>query len=263
MQIITWGEVVERKTPVDTEGEQERVEDPTEIAAMIRRVVTMSWRDAVFTYDELADHLTMNGAVLSEDVRERDEYFEQVIMDIWHTRKELARAAGEALPSLVRAKKDGSNMVGIAVPGNAVEAAVPVETEVAEVIVLPQDAESEAEPVVNEHMRMARLTMGVFLNEAGHKGRSVKRSDLVELLGGQDQIDYKVLRQMLEELMDNGYVEARRLGDRRDAPIWYRMPDGVMEAITEAADDQGVTAAEHMSEMIDYIFRNRVDEEVV
>lgn len=242
MQTITRGEVIERPIRTGEDGDIEPIDDPAEIAAMVRRVVTLTWRDAVFTYDELADHLMMNGAVLPENIQERDDYFEQIIIDIWHTRKALARAAGEALPSLVRVEQHGVDMIGVAT------SRIP-DTIADEPVVQQQEVVVSPEVPLDERVRMASITLGAFIND-GYKGRPMRRRDLVELLGGADEIDYKVFGQMLQALMSNGYLAAERQGGERNAPIWYKVPEGVTEELTEQADEGSLSAA------IDYIFRD-------
>lgn len=242
MQTITWGEVIERPVRTGEDGDSEPIDDPTEIAAMVRRVVTIVWRDAVFTYDELADHLKMNGAVLPKDVRERDAYFEETIIEIWHTRKALARAAGEALPSLVRAENGGVEMIGIAT-SRALDMIAD------EPIVQQEEEPTSSELPTDERVRMALITLSAFISDE-YRGRPIRRRDLVELLGGADEINYKALGQMLRELMANGYLTAEHQGGVREAPIWYKVPEGVTDELIEQVGEGS------LSTVIDHIFRN-------
>ena len=242
MQTITWGEVIERPVRTGEDSDTEPIDDPAEIAAMVRRAVTIIWRDAVFTYDELADHLMMNGAVLPENIQERDDYLEQTIIDIWHTRKALARAAGEALPSLVRAEQNGVDMIGVAT------SRMP-DTIADEPVVQQQEVVVSPEVQLDERVRMASITLGAFISD-GYKGRPMRRRDLVELLGGADKIDYKAFGQMLQALMGNGYLAAERQGGVRNAPIWYKVPEGVTGELAEEVREGSLPKA------LDYIFRN-------
>lgn len=74
------------------------VTDPSEVSSIIRRAVTIMWRNQAFTYDELAAHLARNYVLLPESVVERDELFEQTIEQLWHREKELALTDSHAVP---------------------------------------------------------------------------------------------------------------------------------------------------------------------
>ncbi len=76
----------------------------------------MSWKDCVFTLDELHGHLIKNFVKYPVPAGEEREWLEEVIYGLWRAQKELARVAGGELPTIINAEIDDRQHYGIVTP---------------------------------------------------------------------------------------------------------------------------------------------------
>jgi len=233
--------------------EAELVTDPIEIEAIIRRAVTLLWKESIFTYDELAAHLNKNYAVLPSSIKERDELFETTIQKLWLTQKELARVALAPLPTRVRYynPKTRQKYHGIIVPyfDKPVEAPAPHEDAVQTFLPVQRRVHTESPAGLGEVIELSEKQPGfstleiaqrIFDAFTSSKGRETvigvqKLRSLVvtERPATQlDDIDF-VMRKMVE----NGYVTMRKTGKNKDTR-WNAVMDEVtkQEVLSDIED---------------------------
>jgi len=234
--------------------EAELITDPIEIEAIIRRAVTLLWKESIFTYDELAAHLNKNYVILPSSIKERDELFETTIQKVWLTQKELARVALTPLPTRVRYydSKTRQKYHGIIVPyfDKPVETPAPREetsiqpspivqrrtriespTELGEVIEL-----SEKQPGFST-LEIARRIFDAFTHIKGREtviGVQKLRSLLVTERPATrlDDVDF-----VMKKMAENGYVTMRKTGKNKDTR-WNAVMDEAtkLEVLSDIED---------------------------
>jgi len=220
---------------------EDLITDEVEIRNIIRRAVTISWQDCVFSLDELADRLGRNGVVLPTRRQTRNEYLMEAIEDLWHQQKELARVALQPLPTLVRTRLGQIPHYGIVIPMHEVETAAVVEAplpsiEAEEVVVdLPvisaEAFQEKLHPL--DRAGVARAIIDKLMSESRDSPRFLYGDFVAGLKNSFPGTESATCRSVLRALVENGYVQTYPTGRKRKK----HSPDTWVEMSVEIRDE--------------------------
>lgn len=220
--------------PPDTIDPAEAITDPEEILGMIRRAVTISWQDQAFTYDELAQRLTKNSAVLPEAATAREEFFEDAMQDIWHQQKELARIAMQPIPTRLRYTDPNTKTVyhGIVTP---VTKKAP---ELTPVVIAPEpEQHKETVTVLSERRpaltapEVARILLEKFTERAVYDTILDVKKLTESLLAERPATAAETIKITLREMSDNGYITWRNTGTKKHPRMRIVMSQDVKQDV--------------------------------
>lgn len=256
----------ERLQEYATADESDFITDEDEIRATIRRAVTMSWQDSVFTLDELHGHLIKNFIKLPVPESERNEWLEAVIYDIWQTRRELARVANGVLPTIINRKMSGAHYYGIVEPQphpNENDAPVYNEPEPAPAVIEalieetnepcesnqqyapvasivdiePELAKHETPAILTRHSEIAAKIFEQYIqsNEAAPRFEVVH---LMKLFCNQDMAAKpKDVRHVIKIMTENGYIRSYTTGKNKSQRTWWGMDADIKQEIVEQVEE--------------------------
>lgn len=252
---------VDEITDLNQMDEAELVTDPNEIMGIIRRAVTILWNNSLFTYDELAAHLKRNYIELPESVAERDEFLETAIQSIWHTQKELARAAFTTLPTRLRHfdTKTHQTLHGLAVPLSL--DFIPIANEPAETIIRqPGMSVSPIADVIEINEKQPGFTQPEIAKRIFEI--MMKTNELETVIGVQKlKAIIKAERPLTEAsfvdtvigtMVENGYVMLRKTGHKRNTRRNVVMVQATKHEVQADIED-GI-----FDEGLNYIFNKNV-----
>lgn len=229
---------------------QDVISDPAEIHALIRRAVILSWKDQLFSYDELAHRLAINGVQLELTTEERDAWFEQTILELWHTQKELARTALQPLPTLVRNNEYEADLIGIVTPGETPEPSRVIDDVKSPEIIeaRPQTIKpTTPERTVTKEIAAQDIARIVFylLTQTSEESSKVQYSQVVEAARSiQPTINPKLIRSVVQTMLENGYITSYLTGHKKKSNRWLVMDadtkQDVIEEINEGTFERGL-----------------------
>jgi len=197
--------------------------DREEAVAIIRRAVTILWKDQAFTYDELTNHLEKNYVVLPELEDEKRELYEEALLHIWHQQKEIACIALQPLPTRLRYLDNETNetLHGIIIPA---QRAVPqaheaIDEEESDATV----ANAKDGDVIDITKNQPKLTSVEIAKLLFERLTEVAVYDTVikikkisdEIIRFNPSADPSVIDEVIKKMVDNGYVVIRNTGKKK------------------------------------------------
>lgn len=256
----------ERYLEYEQAAEEDFITDEDEIRATIRRVVTMSWKDSVFTLDELHGHLIKNFVKYPVPAGEEQAWLEGVIYDLWRSQKEMARVAGVAMPTIINTKIEGKHHFGIIEP--ITETGVP-ELDVAPALVSPapevKEADDQVQLVVVESkpeqqsdiaelddsvspelditpptLRPSEVAARIF-DEYTKDHADDSEFDMTYLMNlfktSECNAEPKDVRSVIKTMEDSGYIHSYTTGKKKSQRTWWRMDADVKaDVLADMAD---------------------------
>lgn len=224
----------------DTTEATEFITDEDEIRDIIRRAATMSWRDSIFSFDELAERLRRNDVVLPVPRNERDAYFEAVLDSIWHQQKELARIALQPLPTRVRYMLGKVEHHGIVIPDQQVAVPEVVGSLVSETEESGSEIQADEEPKILDGCDVARMIFDELMSSSDTTPRMVVGDFVVKLRNEYPDTPGALFRSVVREMVDNGFVTTYATGKRRQQKQWIAMPADVRADVLEELAERGL-----------------------
>ncbi len=248
MQVVKFGERIEH-TYSEVSDDEELIVDPNEIEAIIRRAITISWLNTIYTHQELEDILLANSVQLPYDPKRRAEYFDEVIARIWHKQQELARAAMQPIPTLFRGIVEGTPHLGIVIPEVTIGSSGTdrVSETTTELMLIEEAQKLEAATIVDSKL-IADKILTYMTNDHGRL--PIDRQKLPELIVSDTgiRVDGAALRHSLRILLDNRLVSIYTTGSKKSSRQWVKLGEDVDTDIKEMRDE----GTYHP--MLDYIF---------
>ncbi|MDB5176819.1 MAG: hypothetical protein JWN75_487 [Candidatus Saccharibacteria bacterium] len=260
-QIVFTGELLTITPNSNNEHEDgyEPVTDVNEIKAIIRRAVTITFKDYLFNHDELATLLNNNDVVLPVPMDERNEWLDQMIGDILHDQQEIARVALSTLPRLIRTPYEGDELLGIVIPNQIqyVETVESTALNAAAVTELPSAANDEviqptrvselSENVISiEHIakkpalnreEIAAVLFDNFVDESPHATK-INIQQIMAIIQSLDtDTSSREVRDTLKIMVDNMYLSTYKTGKNKQQQTWYVMQHEIKEEVLSEIND--------------------------
>jgi len=230
-------EPIEPYVPPTELDPAEIVTDPDEILGMIRRAVTISWKDEAFTYDELANRLAKNSVMLPDSATEREAFFDTAVNDIWQRQKEIARVALQPQPVRMRQVHPETGVVyhGIVTPGRQTEPVSGPEP----ILAAEEQVTEAAETVTVLSERRPALTAVEIAKVLFEKCTATAVYDTVidlkkftdSLLTGWPTTDPAVIQAAIREVYDNGYITWRNTGTKKHPRLSMVMTQDIKQEV--------------------------------
>jgi len=241
--------------------EEDFITDEDEIRAIIRRAVTISWEDSIFTLDELHARLMKN--FVKYPVPEGEEYgwLEDTVYELWREQKEKT-LAGTVLPTMISVKVEGKRHYGIVRPtleSEEVQVKTPqadgedqagtIDEPMKPVLVAEPKEEAE-QPDTPDHkepdiapppLLPSEIAAHVFEKYLDSKEERPKFeiSYLMNLFRDTGlNAQPKDIRNVVKSMAESGYIQSYMTGKNKGQRTWWYMDADVKaDVLTDIEDD--------------------------
>jgi len=239
----------ERQLEYQQAAEGDYITDAGEIRAIVRRAVTMSWEDSVFTLDELHGHMIKNFVKYPVPEGKEMEWLEESVYDIWRSQKEMARIAGGVLPSIINTEIDDIRHYGVVKPvaqgtetearselveANLLEAAEEMTDEPVRLAIVEspdpgEPIEVDVTPSIDiepQPLRPSEIAARLFEEYTGSTVENPK-FDVLHIMnlfkGGGYSTQPKDIRNVIKTMADSGYIHSYTTGRNKHQRTWWCM----------------------------------------
>lgn len=251
----------ERYVEYEQAAEEDFITNEDEIRAIIRRAVTMSWKDSVFTLDELHGHLINNFVKYPVPAGEERQWLEDAVYDLWRTQKEMARLAAAAMPTIVNTKIEGKRHYGIVSPivendmaaatessleNSSAQTEPAVDVDEAEIMVAKEEVVPLKKTAIKERridvpaLRPSDIAARIFQEYIGSKEESPRfeKSYLMTLFKSEGlEVPSKEVRDVIDAMADSGYIRSYTTGRNKSRRTWWCMDHDVKADVITDIDD--------------------------